>query len=335
MSLDPARIAALSAFARAALGGLDSDPVAASADASFRSYWRVWRAGRSAIVMDAPPQHEDVAPFVTIARRLRAAGLEAPEVLAEDRQQGFLLLGDLGPRSFLDALAEDTVEALYLSAMDALARMQEHVPCEDLPAYDQARLMAEMDLFPTWFLARHLGQEPDAGESALIADTMQTLCRSALEQPTAFVHRDYHSRNLMLLADGRPGILDFQDALRGPLSYDLVSLLKDCYIQWPLARVHGWAEQYRQGLVAAGRLAVGPTRWRRWFDWMGLQRHLKVLGIFARLNYRDGKPRYLADLPRVLDYVLGCCRRYGELAAFGEWLEARCSGVDVAGGRKA
>jgi hypothetical protein len=311
------------------LGALDGPPASASADASFRSYWRVRRGTRSWVVMNAPPDKEDVGPFIDIAARLRAAGLNAPEVIAQDRAQGFLLLSDLGTRTYLPELDEGSVEALYGDALDALQIMQTRVDGSGLPAYDAARLSAEMDLFPTWFLHRHLGHESTPPERELIAACMQRLLDSAAEQPASFVHRDYHSRNLMIVPGANPGIIDFQDAVVGPITYDLVSLLKDCYIQWPLARVHGWAEAYRQRLVAAGMVQVGPTRWRRWFDWMGLQRHLKVLGIFARLNYRDGKAGYLNDLPLVLDYTLSVCARYGELAPFGEWLQQLARGVDL------
>jgi hypothetical protein len=239
------------------------------------------------------------------------------------------LLSDLGTRTYLPELDEGSVESLYGDALDALQTMQSRVDASRLPAYDAARLSSEMELFPAWFLRRHLGHEPVPAELELIAACMQRLLDSAAEQPVAFVHRDYHSRNLMIVPGANPGIIDFQDAVVGPVTYDLVSLLKDCYIQWPLARVHGWAEAYRLRLVEAGIVQVGPTRWRRWFDWMGLQRHLKVLGIFARLNYRDGKAGYLNDLPLVLDYTLSVCQRYGELAAFGEWLEKLARGVDL------
>ena len=334
MSLTPDRLAALAQFAQAHLGPLDDPPVAASADASFRSYWRVRQGERSWVVMNAPPDKEDVAPFLDIAARLRRAGLNAPEVLAQDLEQGFLLLSDLGVRTYLPELDETRVESLYGDAVDALLVMQTRVDSSGLPAYDSARLRTEMELFETWFLRRHLSHEVSGRDAELIEACMSSLLRSALEQPTRFVHRDYHSRNLMIVPSANPGIIDFQDAVIGPVTYDLVSLLKDCYIQWPRARVHDWAEDYRRRLVAAGVVEVGSTRWRRWFDWMGLQRHLKVLGIFARLNYRDGKAGYLKDLPLVLHYTLDVCARYGELAAFGEWLEERTRGVDLTRGRE-
>lgn len=333
MSLSPVRLAALAAFAERQLGPLDSGPEAVSADASFRSYWRIRQASRSWVVMNAPPDKEDVGPFIDIAKRLRRAGLNAPEVLAQDLDQGFLLLTDLGNRTYLPELDEGRVPSLYGDALTALLLMQTRVDCTGLPAYDVARLTAEMELFQTWFLGRHLAHAPSCDEITLIESCMQSLLNSAAEQPVAFVHRDYHSRNLMIVPGANPGIIDFQDAVIGPITYDLVSLLKDCYIQWPLAHVYGWAEDYRQMLVAAGVVDVGRTRWRRWFDWIGLQRHLKVLGIFARLNYRDGKAGYLNDLPLVLDYVLAVCARYGELAPFGLWLEKRVHGVNLSQAR--
>lgn len=318
---DRNRLELLHQFAASALTTDLAPPRAASSDASFRSYWRVQDGRHSWIVMDAPPDKEKLGPFIDIAGRLLAAGLVAPRILAVDETLGFLLLSDLGERQYLDELDERNVDPLYGSALRALVMMQTAVRVDGLPDYDEPRLRQEMALFPTWFLARHLGLEPDPAALTLIENCFRTLVDSAAEQPVAFVHRDYHSRNLMILEHGTPGILDFQDAVRGPLTYDLVSLLKDCYVRWPLARVHDWAEGHRQALAATGLALPGPTRWRRWFDWIGLQRHLKVLGIFARLYYRDGKSGYLKDLPRVLAYVLETCVRYGELAPFGEWLE--------------
>ena len=323
------RRAALADFAAAHLGVLNAAPVPASADASFRSYWRVFRDGQSFIVMDAPPDKEDLAAFINVAARLRNAGLNAPTVLAEDHTLGFLLLGDLGTRTFLPELDDASVDALYGDALDALARMQTQVLADGLPVYDEARLRTEMELFPTWFLELHLGHRITDDEHALIESTLAALVASALEQPQAFVHRDYHSRNLMIVPGANPGIIDFQDAVRGPICYDLVSLLKDCYIRWPADRVAQWAEQHRQRLAASAGFAIDAADWQCWFDWIGVQRHLKVLGIFARLNYRDGKPGYLKDLPLVLEYTLEACARYPELARFGEWLAQITDGVDL------
>lgn len=325
---DAARLQALQQFAVQALGTPLEPAVAASADASFRSYWRVRRGEASWIVMDAPPAHEDCGPFIEVSTRLATAGLTVPRVLAQDLQQGFLLLTDLGTRMLLPELDAGSVDAHYTAALSALVRMQQAVDTQGLPSYDESRLRTELELFPTWFLDRHLGGAADCAGLELYEVAARRLLDAAAEQPVAFVHRDYHARNLMIVDDG-PGILDFQDAVRGPLTYDLVSLLKDCYVRWPDAQVAAWAEAQRQRVAAVGLAVPGPTRWRRWFDWMGVQRHLKVLGIFARLYYRDGKFGYLGDLPRVLGYVLDTCARYGELAAFGAWLEARTRGVDV------
>ena len=304
----------------------------ASGDASFRSYWRGTRGtGRSVIVMDAPPAHEDIRPWLDIAARLRAAGLVAPEVYASDATLGFIAMQDLGSATVLPLLASDAVDALYARALDALLIMQRKVDGSGLPLYDAPRLIAEMELLPTWFLERHLGMQLACGDWDTLELAMRRLCNSALAQPRVFVHRDYHSRNLLALPDGGIGIIDFQDAVRGPLTYDLVSLLRDCYIVWPEVRVERWALDYRLRLIDAGLLpaATGPQAFLRSFDLMGLQRHLKVLGIFCRLWYRDGKRGYLADLPRVYAYAMAVARRYPELAPLAALLERVADGRDL------
>jgi aminoglycoside/choline kinase family phosphotransferase len=321
---------------------LDVAPV--SADASFRSYWRVRAGAESWIVMDAPPDKENLAPWLDIDHRLRAAGLNAPEVLAEDLERGFLLLADLGTRTYLPELNDASVDAprvdkLYADALEALLRMQTSVDTHDLPTYDRARLIAEMELLPEWFLTRHLGFTPSCEEKDVIEAAFTRLTHAALEQPQHFVHRDYHSRNLMIVADHNPGILapgllspgiiDFQDAVIGPITYDLVSLLRDCYIEWPSARVDDWVEHYRKRLVATGVTDADTAQFRRWFDLMGLQRHLKVLGIFCRLWYRDGKAGYLADLPLVLRYALSVVQAYPEFADFASLIEHAVAGRDI------
>ena len=294
----------------------------ASSDASFRSYHRIESRGGTLVVMDAPPEHEDVRPWLQINQRLRAAHLGAPEVLAADADLGLVLMADLGPTTYLDVLDASNREVLLGAALDALLGMQTRVDASDLPAYDAARLRQELDLFPEWFLQRHLGIALDATALDLIESCFARLIESALEQPQVFVHRDYHSRNLMRTAAANPGILDFQDAVRGPLTYDLVSLLRDCYIAWPDAEVQSLANRYRDRLVRADLIAERELRFKTWFDLMGLQRHLKVLGIFCRLHYRDGKAKYLADLPLTLRYVLEVAKRRRDLAAFAAWLEA-------------
>ena len=298
----------------------------ASADASFRRYFRFRDGARSLIVMDAPPEREDVEPFVRIAAALGAIGVTVPAVLAADRQQGFLLLTDLGSTHYLSALKNGgDVEQLYREATEALLRIQAQgaAAAEALAPYDAAQLEREVRLFPDWFLARHLQLEPDAAERELIARCSARFAAVAQEQPQVFVHRDYHSRNLMQVASGSPGILDFQDAVRGALTYDLASLFKDCYIVWPRARVLGWVRDYRRRALAAGiAVPADEAEFTRWFDLLGLQRHIKVLGIFARLWYRDRKRGYLGDLPAVLDYALATTAAYAELAELDAFLRA-------------
>jgi aminoglycoside/choline kinase family phosphotransferase len=284
----------------------------ASADASFRRYFRVDDSLRQAsfVVMDAPPDKEDCSGFIHITGLLRGAGVHAPEILASNEARGFLLLSDLGDRQYLDHLNEDSADRLYTDALTSLVRMQQ---IEDgLPAYDEARLTAEMDLFEPWYLNRHLGIELDDALRGDLRTSYDILLQAALEQPRVFVHRDYHSRNLMLLDEDNPGVIDYQDAVIGPVTYDLVSLFKDCYIEWPRQRIERWLTQYLD--LSPYLQHTQRDTFIRWFDLMGVQRHLKVLGIFARLNYRDGKAHYLDDLPLTLKYVVQACQRYPELA---------------------
>jgi aminoglycoside/choline kinase family phosphotransferase len=329
--MDAARAERRLHWTRTALGDETLTLVPASSDASFRSYWRTVGTDPTWIVMDAPPSHEDVRPWIAIARRLREAGLNTPEVRAENLDEGFLLISDLGTRLYLPALNEDTVGLLYADAMDALLTIATGTRSDGLPPYDEARLVAEMELMPTWFLQRHLGYTPECEEWDVIESAFRALVNNADEQPAVFVHRDFHSRNLLLpqhQVEG-PGIIDFQDAVRGPLTYDLVSLLRDCYIVWPEARVQAWVEQFRERAVAAGLTRADAARFRRWFDLMGVQRHLKVLGIFCRLWYRDGKAGYLGDLPRVWAYVRDVGRRYPEIAPLVDLLGTRIGGRDL------
>jgi aminoglycoside/choline kinase family phosphotransferase len=296
----------------------------ASADASFRRYFRVHRGGTTQIAMDAPPERESLDAWLRVVRILAATGVHVPPVIAVDAEQGFVLIGDLGRQHYLEALGHGADPGpLYADALDALVRLQSGDPAEaaELPPYDRELLMRELELFPEWFLSRHLALAPDDGERATIAAAFNFLCEEALAQPVVLVHRDYHSRNLLVRPEGNPGIVDFQDAVRGPISYDLVSLLKDCYVVWPKRQLLAWFDHYREKAAAAG-LDAGRDRaeFLRWFDLMGLQRHLKVLGIFARLWHRDGKPGYLGDLPRVLDYTLEVTAATPELAAFDAYL---------------
>jgi N-acetylmuramate 1-kinase len=319
-------------WTRTALGDPALTLVPASSDASFRSYWRTVGTDPSWIVMDAPPEREDVRPWVEIAQRLRTAGLDAPEVGAENPDEGFLLISDLGTQLYLPALNEATVDALYGAAIDAAFELATRVDATGLPSYDALRLETEMDLMSDWFLDRHLGYVPEEDEWDVIDAAFRVLIDNAQAQPQVFVHRDFHSRNLLLPrheGDG-PGVIDFQDAVLGPLTYDLVSLLRDCYIVWPDERVYRWVEDFRRRLVDAGLTRADAAQFRRWFDLMGLQRHLKVLGIFCRLWYRDGKPGYLADLPRVWSYTRDIGRRYPEIAPLVELLERHVGARDLA-----
>jgi aminoglycoside/choline kinase family phosphotransferase len=300
----------------------------ASADASFRRYFRVWSTdGATSVVMDAPPDKEDVAPYLLVTALLERCDVHVPKVEASDVRQGFVLLEDLGVVSYLSRLQDRAnADALYGDALAALLQIQlrGRELCAQLAPYDRPVLAREMALMPEWFCARHLQLTLDDRERALIDAACEFLIAEALMQPTVLVHRDYHSRNLMFLEQDNPGIIDFQDALAGPCGYDLVSLLKDCYIDWPRARVEAWVLDYRQQWIAGGGDGGrDPAMFLRWFDLIGLQRHIKVLGIFARLWYRDGKSGYLADLPRTLGYVSDAARRYAELHEFSQWVEAR------------
>lgn len=295
-----------------------------SSDASFRRYWRASHAGRTLIVMDAPPALEDCGRFVDLARRFRAIGVNTPEIYAENRAEGFLLLTDFGDRVYLGQLAAERADRLYGDALGALAIIQSCGPLEGLPRYDASFLQRELDLFAEWFLEARLGLILDEETRSLLGRVNALLIASALEQPQVCVHRDFHSRNLMLTDSGNPGVLDFQDAVVGPVTYDLVSLLRDCYIAWPAARVADWALGYCQLARQSGILGEDdPARFLRWFDLMGMQRHLKACGIFSRLHLRDGKPHYLGDIPRTLGYVIEVAEKYDELAEFRRFLIER------------
>lgn len=298
----------------------------ASADASFRRYFRAHFDGNSYIVMDAPPPKENVGPFVRVAALLRNAGVQTPEVIAVDEARGFLLLTDFGTRSYLDCLNAGSVDRLYEDALDALLRLQQGVDTglSGLPAYDERLLGIELDLFREWFLEQLLGLTLDAEESSVFDDLKRVLIHSALEQPSVCVHRDYHSRNLMVTERLNPGVLDFQDAVVGPVTYDLVSLLRDCYVSWPPSMVDVWMIDHYTSLCESSLLdSVGPDKFRRWFDLMGMQRHLKAIGIFSRLKLRDDKSGYLKDIPRTMCYVIYVCERYPEFAGFLRYLEYR------------
>jgi N-acetylmuramate 1-kinase len=321
------RLALLTRWLREDLGFDPARIEPASADASFRRYFRVTRADESFIIMDAPPGKEDLGPYLQVTGQLAGIGLNVPWVLARDVSQGLLLLTDLGTRLYLPELTDvAAAEGLYKSAFASLVRMQSagRAGAAALPPYDGALLTRELQLMADWFLAKHLQQALGAAERAMLEQLFEFLVQTALAQPATFVHRDFHSRNLMVTPESSPGIIDFQDAVNGPVTYDLVSLLKDCYVAWPAAKVREWALQYRQLLLSAGfDLGADEREFLRWFDLMGLQRHIKVLGIFCRLFYRDGKSQYLHDLPRVLDYVHATSMAYPETAAFARFVETR------------
>jgi len=307
------RLQAIQAWAAQQLGGDSIELAPASADASFRRYFRVTAKGRNYIVMDAPPAHEDCHPFVAVARLFADAGVHVPEVLAADHEQGFLLLSDLGDTTYLSALTEDTARALYLASNDALIRIQQASRPGVLPDYDRALLSRELMLFPEWYVAKHLGVVMNDDQQAILGSVFERLLANNLAQPKVYVHRDWHSRNLMV-SDPNPGILDFQDAVYGPITYDLASIYRDAYIQWDEEQQIDWVIRYWEKARAA-RLPVHEDfgDFYRDFEWMGAQRHIKVLGIFARLYHRDGKDGYLKDMPRVMHYLRCVCERYDEL----------------------
>jgi aminoglycoside/choline kinase family phosphotransferase len=316
------RRAALESWLHRELHGTALSLTPASEDASFRRYFRATLDdGKSYVAMDAPPDKEDSRPFVRVARMLADAGVHAPQVLAQDLAQGFLLLTDLGTRTYLQELNAGNAARLFADATDALLRWQLATRAGELPPYDEALLRREMNLFPEWYVGRHLKKELTGDQKAGLEKIFQLLVQSALAQPAVYVHRDYMPRNLMV-CEPNPGVLDFQDAVIGPLAYDMVSLLRDAFLSWEEERVIDWCARYWEKAKKAG-LPVDADFGEFWraFEWMGLQRHLKVLGIFARINYRDGKPKYLADTPRFISYATSVCKRYNPLAPLARLLD--------------
>ena len=304
------------------LGGARFTLTPASEDASFRRYFRATLDdGSSLIAMDAPPDKEDCRPFVHVAWLLHEAGVHAPEVRAQDLAQGFLLLTDLGTQTYLSELGPGNAPQLFADATDALIRWQLATRPGELPPYDEALLRREMQLFPDWYVARHLKAGLRDEQKDRLEQIFALLVQSALAQPSVYVHRDYMPRNLMV-SDPNPGVLDFQDAVVGPIAYDMVSLMRDAFLSWDEESVLDWTVRYWEKARAAGLpVAADFGEFWRAFEWMGLQRHLKVLGIFARINYRDGKPKYLADTPRFLAYARPVARRYRELAPLNQLLD--------------
>jgi aminoglycoside/choline kinase family phosphotransferase len=337
-----ARLAALSAWLSGVLPVPATALAPASEDASFRRYFRVTLTGSVAvpgrqdramtlIAMDAPPPQENCGPYVAVARLLAAAGVHAPAILAADLDRGFLLLSDLGTRTYLGALGAASAAALYRDACAALVRWQVSSHEGALPPYDRVLLQRELDLFPDWYIAKHLGVTLTVAQRTTLEQAFAKILANNLGQPAVFVHRDYHSRNLMV-ADPNPGVLDFQDAVYGPVTYDLVSLLRDAYIEWDEEQQIDWAVRYWETARAAA-LPVGGDFAEFWrdFEWMGVQRQLKVLGIFARLFHRDGKDGYLKEMPRVMRYLRGACARYRDLGPLLHLLDALEERRPVAG----
>lgn len=293
---------------------------AASSDASFRRYFRWEGEGRSFIVMDAPPPQENCKPFVDIAFLLAKSGINVPKIYAEDLDRGFLLLNDLGNQTYLDVINGENADDLFRDALQALLAFQQLPMVAPLPGYDVALLRRELELFPEWYVKRELGIEFDSAQQQLWQQASDLLINSALAQPKVLVHRDYMPRNLML-SEPNPGVLDFQDAVYGPVTYDVTCLFKDAFLSWPEERVRGWLVDYWQQAGALG-IPVQPDLedFLRASDLMGVQRHLKVIGIFARICHRDGKPRYLGDVPRFFAYIEAVIARRPELAPLDELL---------------
>jgi len=314
-----------------ALAGKAFTLTTASADASFRRYFRVHLPEETLIAMDAPPEKESCEPFVEVAELFAKSGLNVPKVLAQDLVQGFLLLGDLGDDTYLSKLTEKNAKQLYGDATSALILLQQASQQDTLPVYDEALLMREMQLFPDWYISKHLKVTLTDEQQAVLDHTFKTLTDNILSQGQVFVHRDYHSRNLMV-CENNPGVLDFQDAVYGAITYDLVSLLKDAYISWEEADMMDWVVRYWDPAKKAG-LPVPEdfSEFYRDFEWTGVQRHIKILGIFARLAYRDGKDSYLKDMPLVMQYLKRACDRYPELRPMFKLLN-QLEGVDVQAG---
>ena len=291
-----------------------------SGDASFRRYFRALSGDCSWIAVDAPPEKENSRPFVAVAKVLEQQGVHVPHVYLADYELGFMLLSDLGDDLYLPQLNAGTVDLLYGAALNELLKIQSSDM--ELPEYDEALLSREMELFRDWFLMQLLAMPLSETENQQLDDFFSFLTRSALAQAQVFVHRDYHSRNLMFQREGIPGVIDFQDAVRGPVTYDLVSLLRDCYIAWPDGQVYGWVEGYRQQLLDYGLKVPDKDSFQIDFDLMGTQRHLKAIGIFARLNIRDGKSGYLQDIPRTFSYMQKVASKIPELSAVAAWLDS-------------
>ena len=321
MSAHDARRQALAAWVAARLGEADAVLAPVSVDASFRRYFRVRHDGGSLIAVDSPPDREDPRPFLRVAALMREAGLHVPAVQAEDAGRGFLLLEDLGGETYLDVLDADNADRLFGDAIAALIDWQAASRPGVLPEYDAALLRRELGVFPDWFLGRHLGVVLDESERARLATAFDTLVDWALAQPRVYVHRDFMPRNLMV-SEPTPGVIDFQAAVHGPLAYDILCLFKDAFLSWPEARVEAWLRDYRERARDRGLpVPAGFDEFRAMVDRIGIQRHLKVLGIFARIRHRDGKPHYLEDAPRFVGYVRDAAARLPEMAPLAALFE--------------
>ncbi|BDX22290.1 aminoglycoside phosphotransferase [Polynucleobacter sp. TUM22923] len=298
----------------------------ASADASFRRYFRIHSKNPdfgSLIVMDAPPQYEPLDAFLKVDLLLEEAGLYVPKIYEKNIVEGFLLLGDLGNQTYLAALNSESADGLYQDAIDALVKMQLASQSDVLPNYDQALLQRELNLFPEWYLGKHLHLPLTVAQDLQIQNAFSLIIKNNLAQAKVYVHRDFHSRNLMVTEKNNPGVIDFQDAVYGPITYDAASLWRDAYIAWPEERVIDWVIKYwEEGRKVGLAMPNDFGQFYRDFEWMGLQRHLKVLGIFARLFHRDGKEAYLKDIPLVLEYAIATANRYIELKPLARILES-------------
>lgn len=325
--MEDQREIALRAWCEAQTGTTQPQLEVVSGDASFRRYFRATDGKRSLIAVDCPPEKENMQPFVDVAEAYRDAGVTVPELIAVHPQKGFMLQQDFGETLLLSKLNARSMQAFYQQALAALPNIMRvtRTATGNLEHYDAALLTREMRLFSEWLLAAHLQQPLELREERLWNEVQQRLLDNALEQPQVGVHRDYHSRNLMVLANDELGIIDFQDAVIGPITYDAVSLLRDCYVQWSAQDIDTLAQNFRELLQQQQLLsaAIDAQTWQRWFDLMGMQRHLKAAGIFARLAYRDGKQGYLQDVPRTLGYLISISQRYPEFTEFSDWLAQR------------
>lgn len=316
------RINVLTAWLNQQLSAKITDIIPLQNDASFRRYFRVTSQGSSWIAMDAPPDKEDCRPFVAIATDLLQYGVTVPQVFATDLNQGFLLLTDFGDQLLLNVLRPESVGQFYRLAMAELVKLLDCHAVSNyvLPTFDEKLIGYELNVFVEWYLLNYLQISVSAPQQIILEDTFNFLIHIAKQQPQVFVHRDYHSRNLLLVNDNKIGMIDFQDAVQGPITYDLVSLLKDCYIAWPRNSINQWVLEYYELLLAKDKITCSYEQFLRWFDLVGLQRHLKVLGVFSRLHLRDGKSNYLNDMPRILAYVMDVLSLYPELSEFKDFI---------------